>query len=279
MDPRPQRVAGSSRGDAMTFIAKLFTLQGKVALVTGGAGHLGNAMSRALAEAGADIVVASRDEARCKAAARALGKAVPAVTAVGLRADLSRREGARDLMQDVKERFGQLDVLVNNAYYGAAAPLERMSDDEWAVGLDGAVGAAFRCTVEALPLLRASRGASVINVASMYGLVSPDPGLYAKQPEQANPPNYGAGKAALLQLTRYCAVHLAKDAIRVNALTPGAFPEDPKPAFAKALKAKTPLGRTGRPEDLQGAIVFLASPASSFMTGANLVVDGGWTTW
>ena len=120
---------------------------------------------------------------------------------------------------------------------------------------------------------------SVINVASMYGLVAPDPAMYATE-EGRNPPFYGAAKAALLQLSRYAAAELGPIGVRVNAITPGPFPQHPEqmdPAFLDQLASRTMLGRVGRPDDIRTAVLFLASPHSAFVTGSNIVVDGGWT--
>jgi len=259
---------------------KLFDLTGRVALVTGGAGHLGAAMCQALVQAGAHVHVASRDQARCRDLAgrlRRLGD--DAASAVEL--DVSDQDSVRACLRAVEQASGRLDILVNNAAFYAGLTLDDTGEEEWLAGLDGAVHGAFRCLKAAAPLMATGGGGSVINISSMYALVSPDPSLYTDTPF-GNPPSYGAGKAAMLQLTRYAACHLAPKGIRVNAISPGPFP-NPKVQennrFVARLAAKTPLGRIGRPEELGGAVVFLASSASSYVTGSNLVVDGGWTAW
>jgi NAD(P)-dependent dehydrogenase (short-subunit alcohol dehydrogenase family) len=262
----------------------LFRLDGKVCLVTGGAGHLGAAMSTALAEAGAHVCILGRTQAT-------LAKLVQQLAGRGLSAeatssDVTMAEDIKSLIADLKKRHGKLDVLVNNAYEGRPGIMRDSKASDYVNAVEITVGAAAELVNAAHGLLRnavqVNGDASVINISSMYGMVSPDPRLYG-QSGMNNPPHYGAAKAALLQYTRYAAVHLAPEGIRVNAISPGAFPPETvqqrDPAFAAALTQKVPLGRLGRPEDLAGAVVFLASSASRFVTGANLPVDGGWTAW
>jgi NAD(P)-dependent dehydrogenase (short-subunit alcohol dehydrogenase family) len=160
------------------------------------------------------------------------------------------------------------------------------SAEDFIAAYDVAVVGAFRCMAAGKILLSTAAHeighASVINIASMYGIVSPDQRVY-DSPQLTNPPFYGSAKAALLQLTRYAACEYAKDRIRVNAISPGPFPRPEvrvnNPELHRLLCARTPLGRTGEPEELRGAAVFLASDAASYITGANLRVDGGWTAW
>ncbi len=165
-------------------------------------------------------------------------------------------------------------------------PFAALSPGDFEETYRSSVTASFEAVRAALPALRAGVAAageaSVINVASMYGAVSPDKRIYSR-PEQASPFHYGPAKAALLQLTRHLAAELGAERIRVNALVPGPFPRAEvaasDPGFAERLGAKTMLGRTGRAEEIRGPLLFLASPASSFVTGSALTVDGGWTAW
>jgi len=132
-----------------------------------------------------------------------------------------------------------------------------------------------------LPYLKKTEG-SIVNISSMYGMVAPDPVMYEGTPFPPNPPNYGAGKAALIQLTRYAAVQLAEDNVRVNSISPGSFPDESvqeEDNFVERLEKRVPLGRIGQPKEVGNAVAFLVSPASSYITGHNLVVDGGWTVW
>ena len=198
--------------------------------------------------------------------------------------DVSSSESIRACFQKVYDTYGRLDVLVNCASYGAGygkgSQLEYMDDETWNKGLDGSLGVVFRGTREAVPFMK-EHGGSVINYCSMYGIVAPDLRIYGDNP-QKQPPNYGAGKAGVAQFTRYAAGALAEYGIRVNAITPGPFP-NPKnqddAAFNAQLAGKTMLGRFGQSYEIAGAVLLLASDASSFMTGSNITVDGGWTAW
>lgn len=266
-------------------VKDMFNLEGKVILITGGAGHLGSTMSKALLEFGGTVVVADVAE---KKPHEIVGDNGLTENLKVVKCDLSDTDSIREMFKIAKKICGRIDVLVNCAAYGGGAggikiadnTIDHMSDDIWETGIDGTINVTFRCTREVLPYFYENGTGNIINIASMYGIVSPDPGIYGTS-GQNSPPTYGTGKAAILQLTRYCAAHLARKNIRVNSITPGPFP-DPKyleEDFKQKLNAKTMLGRTGRPEELAGALVLLASEASSFMTGSNIVVDGGWTAW
>lgn len=262
----------------------LFRLDGRVAVVTGAAGHLGRAIATGLAEAGARTILVGRTEAKLAAfAAELKGRGLAAETAA---CDVTDAAQIAALVARIGEASGCLDVLVNNAHAGRAGVMADSHKADYLGAMEIAVAAAAEFVNIAHGLLRqaAARNgdAAVINISSMYGMVSPDPRVYGTS-KMNNPPHYGAAKAALLQYTRYAACHLAPDGIRVNAISPGPFPPEAvcerDPAFCGKLIDKVPMGRLGKPDDLKGAAVFLASPASRFVTGANLPVDGGWTSW
>jgi len=258
----------------------LFRLDGRTAFVSGGAGHLGSAMVRALAAHGAHVIVNGRNESRLKAFQSALADE-----------GLSIGIAAFDMMDfaAVREFFGgleRLDILVNNSVTVEPGRVDSQTADAFAIAYKSAVTAAFEAMRAAEPGLKraasASGHASVINIATMYARVSPDPRIYGESGLNS-PPAYGPAKAGLVQLTRHMAAHYGPDAIRVNAVLPGPFPsgsiQAAKPQFAARLAEKTMLGRIGQPEEIAGAIVFLASDAARFVTGAELCVDGGWTAW
>lgn len=257
---------------------KLFDMTGKICVVTGAAGYLGSENAKALKDFGATVVAAVRGAEERRA------NAVPPGADLYAECDVSSSESIRACFQKVYDTYGRIDVLINCACYGAGygrgSQLEFMSDEVFDKGVDGSLGVVFRGCREVVPFMK-EHGGSIINYCSMYGLVSPDLRIYGDNP-QKQPPNYGAGKAAIAQLTRYAAGALAQYGIRVNSVTPGPFPSPQKqndPAFNAQLANKTMLGRFGQSWEMAGAVLLLASDASTFMTGSNVVVDGGWTAW
>jgi NAD(P)-dependent dehydrogenase (short-subunit alcohol dehydrogenase family) len=179
-----------------------------------------------------------------------------------------------------------LHVLINNAYSGQGGTVETSSSEQFSKSFDSIVVAANGLFLEVLPNLRHAVSecgeASVINIASMYGVVSPDQSIYSSA-EGTNPPFYGAAKSALIQWTRYAACEFGKESIRINAISPGPFPSTEaislSPNLVASLAQKVPMRRVGRAQEIRGAVQFLASSASSYVNGANLCVDGGWTSW
>ncbi|MFA6635533.1 MAG: SDR family oxidoreductase [Candidatus Omnitrophota bacterium] len=261
-------------------IKEMFSLEGKVAIVTGGAGHIGSAISEILATAGAKVVIAGLDSEKSKKKAGEIIKECGEGCS-GITMDIASPQKVRKAMRTIAEDFGGIDILVNNAYFGGRGSIEDISDKNWEKGIDGTINSVFRCSQSVIQHMEKRKGGSIINISSIYGMVSPDPSIYGGT-DYHNPPNYGAGKAAIIQFTRFGACHLAGKNIRMNCVTPGAFPnkevqKDVK--FISKLEKKIPAGRIGLPRDIKGAVLFLASEASSYVTGVNLVVDGGWTAW
>ena len=261
-------------------VQDLFDLRNKVAVVTGGSGHLGFVISEGLLEAGADVYITSRSEDKSNETAKLLQDRIGSKVR-GLVLDVRSMESVKECFDEVVRYAGKIDILINNATLRAGKKSEDTSEKEWIEGIDGTINGVFRTTKTVTPIMRKNKSGSIINIASMYGLISPDPSIYENL-DYYSPPYYGSGKSAIIQFTRYSACYLAKMGIRVNAVSPGPFPNtevQKNHIFISRLISKTPLGRIGQPDELKGIIVFLASKASSYVTGTNIPVDGGWTSW
>jgi NAD(P)-dependent dehydrogenase (short-subunit alcohol dehydrogenase family) len=259
-------------------VSQLFDLAGRVALVTGGAGHLGGAMCRALAEAGASVVVTSRDAARAVNLARSL-PTVGAARHAGIVLDHMRPETLPASFSEATGAIGSIDVLVSNGHEPLVADWSTVKADQFTRQLANATGYFELARLLRDEAVRRGAPASVIMLGSMYGVVGSYPDAYAGV-SSASPVAYHALKGSIVQMTRHLAVYWAADRVRVNCLSPGPFPSPQAPAELVArLEAKSPLGRMGQPHELKGAVLFLASDASSYVTGQNLIVDGGWTAW
>lgn len=259
----------------------LFNLKNKVAVVTGATGNLGVSISEALVEAGADVYITSKDEEKCKKIASILRNNAQGKVE-GIAMDILSEKSIKNAINEIATKSGQINILVNNASpIPSTHSLQNTSDSDWKLGMDGTINGVFRCTKDVIPIMEKNGEGSIINISSMYGIVSPNPDVYENS-NNSSPPYYGPGKAAIIQFTRYAACYLAKKGIRVNSVSPGPFPNtivQKDVDFINKLKNKTPLGRIGQPDELKGVIIFLASNASSYVTGENISVDGGWTAW
>jgi NAD(P)-dependent dehydrogenase (short-subunit alcohol dehydrogenase family) len=248
-----------------------FRLDGKVALVTGGSKGLGLAMAQALASAGADVAICSRngDESRAVAdrLAAGTGRRIE-----GIGADVADSGQVEELIRSCEGKFGRLDILVNNAGVNIRKPIVEVTDDDWDTIVDISLKGAFLCSRAALPGMTARGWGRIVMVGSTMSFVA--------MPVRAA---YASAKAGMLGLTRVIALEAAPYGVTVNCLCPGPFETEMNAALMNdravklALTSRVPLGRWAQPEELAGAIVFLCSNASSFMTGASLVIDGGWT--
>jgi NAD(P)-dependent dehydrogenase (short-subunit alcohol dehydrogenase family) len=262
--------------------SNIFDLTGKTILLTGATGHLGRSMAHALAKAGACVLVNSRSSQRSEQIASELNN--EGYVAEAATFDIRDSEAIDAYLFELGKR--PLNAIINNAYAGGSGSIELSRQASYAESYDITLLASHNLLRAALPSLRRAvtetGDASIINMASMYALVSPDQRIYGS-PSGVNPPFYGAAKAALVQWTRYAACEFGHEGIRVNSISPGPFPSDSVQAneseFVNRLAQRVPLGRVGQAHEINGPVLFLVSSAASFVNGANLVVDGGWTAW
>lgn len=273
-------------------IASLFDLTGRVAVITGGAGLLGEQHARIVAEAGGIPVLLDVDSERAQAVAERVSRD-RGVSARAIAGDITKSADVRQALVHVLDEFGRVDMLVNNATNNPRVQqsgpqnfsrFEHFPLDQWASDLDVGITGAFLCSqVFGVEMARRQRGV-IVNVASDLALIGPDQRLY-RQPDLAEdrqptkPVTYSVVKSALIGLTRYLATYWAKDGVRVNAICPGGVYDGQSVDFVERLASLIPMGRMAEVDEYQGAMLFLLSDASSYMTGANLVVDGGRTCW
>ncbi len=258
-------------------------LAGRTVAITGGAGHIGRAMASALAELGASVAVVDLQADACQETVDWLVNGY-GVEAEAFPANLADEPAVRELPGKVAGRFGGLDVLVNCAAFvgtsgleGWVVPFEEQSSDTWRKALEVNLTSVFTLTQSAAPLLKESGCGSIINVASIYGVYGPDLRLY-EGTSMGNPAAYAASKGGLIQFTRWCSTVLAPH-IRVNSLSPGGVFRGQNQCFVDRYVERTPLNRMASEEDFKGAVCFLASDLSAYVTGQNIMVDGGWGVW
>jgi len=258
-------------------VLERFSLSGRIALVTAGAGPLfGSSLSEALAEAGATVITASRSLERNEEYAAGLRDR--GFDAHGMAFDISDPSSIEKLRDDLLARFGRLDVLVNSALArdGHGGGFEEQTAETWAASATGDMVGLFTICKAFIPALVAQGRGSIINIGSIYGVVSNDPGLYEGTPMR-QPPSYTFVKGGMVNFTRYLAAYYGKQGVRANCISPGGYFTGQPGPFVTNYCNRAPIGRMMGNEDIQGAVVFLASDASAYVTGVNLMVDGGWT--
>ncbi len=265
----------------------MFSLKNKTAIVTGALGLIGKEHCKALSEAGANVIVADLNESECIELSESLS-----TESIGIEMDVTDPESIKRMRDSVLEKFFHIDVLVNNAAINdmfenpkAASEQSKFENyplELWQKSVDVNLTGVFLCSQILGTEMAKQKSGSIINIASTYGITAPDQSLYIKEDGTQlfyKPPAYSATKGAVIAFTKYLAAYWGKNGVRVNTLSPGGVENSQDDFFIEKYSARTPLGRMARPADYKGALVFLASDASNYMTGANLVVDGGWTAW
>jgi len=261
-------------------ITQLFDLTGKVALITGGTGWLVQSMCRALAEAGASVVVGDIPAMNDKAKAFAATLPSPGEAKhYNVDLDYMDPKSIDQCVADTVKLAGKIDILVNSGYERVTSDWTDVSGEQFTRQLTNATGCFLLARAVRNHVVERKGTASIINIGSMYGLVGSYPDAYSDVP-MASPVAYHCLKGGVLSMTRHLAVYWVNDGVRVNCLSPGPFPApNVSDKMADRLSSKSPMKRMGKPHELKGALVLLASDASSYMTGQNVIVDGGWLAW
>ncbi len=273
-------------------IQQKFDLTGRVAVVTGGVGLLGAEFCRTLAEAGASVAVVDLNASASQGTADTLMKS--GYNALAIPADITKPDSVNAMVEKVLSEFGRLDILVNSAALDpkfdpdaakkgiAPGAFEDYPLEQWNAAMNVNLTGMFLVTQACVkPMIVQGKKGSVINICSTYGLNGPDQRIYIKDGQRVafKPVYYTVTKAGVMGFTKYLAAYYADTEIRVNALTPGGVFNNHDEYFVKNYSAKTIMGRMAKKDEMNGALLFLASDASSYMTGNNVVVDGGWTAW
>jgi NAD(P)-dependent dehydrogenase (short-subunit alcohol dehydrogenase family) len=261
-----------------TSFEKLFGLAGKVIWVVGGAGYLGSAVVKVLVAAGARVICADLGE-KSKFFVKENGLS-PQVVPVSL--DLTKEDQVEDFVSVLTNALGIPSGVVNLSYASTAKTFEELTAADFNQVNQGGLTASFLFGRLACDLMARQAEGSMVMFSSMYGMTAPDPSIY-EEPMIPNPIEYGVGKAGIVQMTKYFAMHYGPKGVRCNCVSPGPFPnktvQGSHPDFVDRLAKKTMLGRVGDANEVAGVVSFLLSPAASYITGHNLVVDGGWTCW
>jgi gluconate 5-dehydrogenase len=262
---------------------KLFNLKGKVAVVTGGVSGLGHQMAEGLAEFGSDLVIASRREKKCREECEKFSSKF-GIDAVAMKLDVLREEDIVRLFNKTVDHFGKIDILINNVGGGPIGDTISTEKETWKQTFDLNVTSTFVCCREAGKYMIRKKYGKIINIASVYGFMGVDSRNYVSTGEPRESLSYTSSKGAIINLTRDLAVNWVKYGITVNAISPGPFETEATEEMLtdycrERFNYVIPAGRMGTSDDLKGAAVFLASDASKYVIGQNIVVDGGWSVW
>ena len=267
----------------MTTIKELINLKGRRALITGAGGGLGRVMASTLAELGADLILIDLPDSDINNLSNDLTNKW-GVKVDSYYCDLEQQSKRSSLITSIKTSGKEINILINNAAFVGASnlegwnvPFEDQTIETWRRALEVNLTAIFDICQSLTPILKLSEGATIINIASTYGLYGPDWSMY-KETDMGNPAAYGASKGGVIQFTRWLSTTLAPN-IRVNSISPGGIYRNQPKVFVKRYENKTPLGRMATEDDFRGVVAYLSSDMSKYMTGQNLLVDGGWGAW
>jgi NAD(P)-dependent dehydrogenase (short-subunit alcohol dehydrogenase family) len=262
-------------------INKIFNLTNKVIILTGAAGLLGTEYAHGLSQAGANVVLADLNFDKCKKLSLNLNKKYD-VNSFPIKLDVTKINSINTMIKAVIKKFSKIDILINNAYFSEAGydkiKFENYDLDIWKKGLNVNLSGIFLCCQQIGKIMKKQKKGNIINISSIYGIVAPDQRIYGNT-KIIKSAMYSVTKSGVLNFTRYLASYWRQDGIRVNTLSLGGVEENQNSTFKKNYSNKTMIGRMAKKDEYVGALIFLSSNASSYMTGSNLVIDGGWTAW
>ena len=260
-------------------INKIFNLSNKVIILTGAAGLLGTEYAHGLSQAGANVVLADLNFDKCKKLSLNLNKKYD-VNSFPIKLDVTKINSINTMIKAVIKKFSKIDILINNAYFSEAGytkiKFENYDLDIWKKGLNVNLSGIFLCCQQIGKIMKKQKKGNIINISSIYGIVAPDQRIYGNT-KIIKSAMYSVTKSGVLNFTRYLASYWRQDGIRVNTLSLGGVEENQNIIFKKNYSNKTMIGRMAKKDEYVGGLIFLSSNASSYMTGSNLVIDGGWT--
>ena len=263
-------------------VKKLFDLSDKTIVLTGAAGYLGKNYVDGLSQVGANVVLSDINYQGCKKIEKQMREKYD-VDPLSVKLDLTDSKSIKCMVSKITKKYSSIDVLINNAAYQGndrirKTPFEELPLDDWNEAISVNLTGIFLICQQVGKIMKKQGTGNIINISSTYGLVAPDQRIYSNSGQNAGS-FYSATKSAVINLTRYLASYWANTGIRVNTLSPGGVKRNQVKSFIKNYSKKTMLGRMAEQDEYVGAIIFLASDASSYMTGSNLIIDGGWTAW
>lgn len=256
---------------------EIFSLKDKVIVITGATGYLGSQMVEDLMSSHAKVIVLSTKQKKANKLCKKLNISILNAFEI----DITNEKKTKKVFNKIVKAFGRIDVLVNNACISVAKDFDKYSLEDWELSMKGSVIATDIVTQAVIPYMKEKKKGRIINISSMYGIVAPNPDVYPQE-NMINPLTYGVGKAGIIQYSKYCAMNLAQFNINVNSISFGPFPNLEKvknKIFLSNLAKKTFLKRIGNAKEVSSTVYFLSLDESSYITGQNIVVDGGWTSW
>ena len=263
-------------------VKKIFDFSNKVVVITGAAGLLGTEYADGFCQTGANVVLADKNFVRCKKLSKELEEKYD-VKPLAIKLDVTNSNSIKKMVSQITKEYSKIDVLVNNAIYPEIGKIKKTKYEEfpldvWKKGIDVNLTGMFLCSQQIGKIMAKQKNGVIINISSIYGIKGPDQRIYGKT-KIVKSALYATTKGAVINFTRYLASYWNRTGVRVNTLSLGGVEEEQDPIFKKKYSEKTMIGRMAKKDEYVGALLFLSSDASSYMTGSNLIIDGGWSAW